>query len=78
MVDESQRAERHDLGIYRSAINMCVVWYRIEKETGKMQDVYANASLRKRKAPKRHRWKSASIVRTPESQNVQSEGYVQN
>ena len=37
MVDESQRAERHDLGIYRNAINMCVVWYHVEK-TGKMQD----------------------------------------
>lgn len=44
MVDESQKAKRHDLGIYRNAINMCVVWYRVEK-TGKMQNVYANALL---------------------------------
>jgi hypothetical protein len=34
-----------DLRMYRNAINMCVVWYRVEKKTGKMQDVYASVLM---------------------------------
>jgi hypothetical protein len=38
--------------MYRNAINMCVVWYRVEKKTGKMQDVYAKYAGVREKCPK--------------------------
>jgi hypothetical protein len=35
--------QKNQTDVYRIAFDMRVVWYREKEETGKMQDVYANA-----------------------------------
>lgn len=47
-------------------LNMRVMWYRCREreKQARCKNVYANALVQKTRAPKRHRWKSAIIVRT--------------